>query len=51
MKGLILARLLISTPTSCLLPGSAGHPERGAGQHGASQHAKGVGSPHLPQRH
>lgn len=39
---------LIFAPSSCLLPGPAGHPERGAREHGASQHAKGVGSTHLP---
>lgn len=42
---------LTSTPSSCSQPGPAGHPEGGAGEHGASQHAEGVGSPHIPQRH
>lgn len=35
-------------PTSA---GSAGHPERSSGEHGASEHAKGVGPPHVPQCH
>ena len=43
------AAYLTSTPSSW--PGAAGHPEGGAGEHGPSQHAEGVGPPHLPQRH
>lgn len=35
----------------CLPTGPAGHPEGGAGEHGASQHAEGVGTPHIPQRY